>query len=192
MTRMRRLLLTAGAGVIAAGLVAGPGGCAGYDTWPAVKGDTARNDPNVSPMDLVQICGLRWLIENQPPTGYTGPVAVSLPTPVRPEQYRRIVKEIGHNAVPLTAENESLPIYYVEQIRVRMDDGEIDLLKPLPELDKTPDGKPVYQRWTITMKGGIQGWRVTRWREWSRGLAETPEKHFYVEPPPPRKTAGAE
>ena len=189
MTRMRALAAAGAAvGCLGASLMSG---CVGYDTWPGVKGDTARNDPNTSPMDLVQIAGLRWLIENQPPTGYTGPVAVSLPAPIHPSQYQRIIKEIGHDAVPLTPETESLPIYYVEEIRVRLDEGEIDLLKPLPEMGKSPDGRPVYQRWTITMASSIQGWKVTRWREWSRGLAETPEKHYYTPATPETRKAGA-
>lgn len=191
MTRMR-LLKGAAAGLLAGAIVTALGACAGYDSWPPVKGDTARNDPNISPMDLVQICGLRWMVDNQPPANYQGPVAINLPTPVLPDQYKRIVKEIGRSTVPLTPETESLPIYHVEAIRVRVDEAEIDLLKPLPEMGLTPDGKPVYQRWTLNMRGGVSGWRVTRWRDWSRGLAETPEKHYFVEPPPQQRRVGAD
>lgn len=168
--------------IVSAGLCLS--GCVGYDSYPPVAGDTARNNPNSPPLDEIMIAGMQWLITRYPPVGHEGNVAINLPRGVRPEHYVRIVQTIGGRAVPLCESNANLPVYHVKSIRVRAGTAQIDVLRPALEAGPTPAGTPVSQGFTLDLRGGWEEWRVTRWREWSVGTIEAPPLNPVPEPLP--------
>ncbi len=150
------------------------GGCVGYDTWPPVKGSIARTDPNHPAMEGVMMAGLRWMIERYPPSGHEGQVAVNVPLGIKPLVYQRIAREAGPRAVPFTDATADLPIYHVKAIRVRGRRAELDVLRPVWEMPRSPDGTQVSQGFTLYFEGGLEPWRVVRHREWMIGVMDPP------------------
>lgn len=150
------------------------GGCVGYDTWPPVQGSIARENPNIPTMEGVMMAGLRWMIENYPPVGHEGQVAVNVPQGVKPLVYQRIARDAGPRAEPYSEFTKELPIYHVKAIRVRGSKAELDVLRPVWEMGRAPDGSQVSQGFTLYLEGGLEPWRVMRFREWMIGVMDPP------------------
>jgi hypothetical protein len=182
------------------GMIALVAGCVSYATYPAVPQNTALNDPNTPAMSDVMLAGLRYVAVKYPPGGRPDPLtepapapgptfAVNLPPGISPKGYERIVGLVGNGAVALTPETSHLPIYHVTYMRVRGDQAQINILRPVTELPPTPKGMPVMQEIKLQLSGGLHPWKVITSREWDPGLEEWPELNYYKPAGEPVKAA---
>ncbi len=190
-------------GVLICGLACVLGGCVGWANYPPEEGQTRFISPNEPGMTDIMAAGLKYVANKYPPEGLTRAraaatglepstqkFAVNLPEGVRPRLSQRIVQLAGERAVLLTPETEHLPIYHIASLRVRGDEGQVNILRPVPEFGVSPTGEPVYQEITVTLRGGVQPWRVVSHREWSPGsVASIPPLRYYH---PDRPTAAAD
>src|SRR5262249_46310191 len=140
----------------AAGVMAMACGLAGgvsYANYPPVARDTAGHNGNAPAMEEGMMTGLRWGGQKEPPSppSLTGPprpmandVAVNLPAGVKPKVYRRVAAVVP-GGQPLTEENQNLPTYHVSSIRIRGDQANIWILRPVTGLGPSPRGGPIYQ-----------------------------------------------
>jgi hypothetical protein len=185
---MTRIARTTALTCLAALVLAG--GCVSYATYPAVPKNTALNDPNTPAMSDVMLTGLRYVAMKYPPGASGDPTevqpepteptfAVNLPPGISPRAYERITGLVGNGAVPLTPETSHLPIYHVTYLRVRGDQAQINILRPVTELPPTPAGTPVMQEIKLQLRGGLRPWKVITSREWDPGEVELPELNYY-------------
>lgn len=190
MTQHRtRVGLIAGA-IAAVATVGGMGGCAGYATYPRADGSTAISDLNSAPVNTIMATSLAWAAYKYPvaPEGEQAPFAINLPEGVKPETYDYVVRQIGGGAVPLTHDTADLPTFHIGLIRVRGDEAQVDVLRPVLELSPSPAGETVYQQVTVRLEGGLSPWRVVGRREWTVGAFPTPAPNYYddlLNPPAP-------
>ncbi|MFN0131879.1 MAG: hypothetical protein ACKVW3_05010 [Phycisphaerales bacterium] len=167
-------------------------GCASWANFPPVPGDTAFHSLATPAMEDVMIEGLRWTITRYPPRGTTldftpgAPeeprLSINLPVGVKANYYQYAAREIGgprRVVAPLTTTSADLPIYHVRSLRVRGDEAQINIVRPATELGLAPDGTPVYQEVTLTLRGGIGPWRVVSATPWSPGSEDIPPPNYY-------------
>ncbi|MFG0284038.1 MAG: hypothetical protein ACF8R7_06410 [Phycisphaerales bacterium JB039] len=157
-------------------------GCAGWQTWPPVKGEPALASPNSSAALDVMEASLRWTLEKRPPLEYQGPIALNLPTGLSEQAYQGVARDVGMGAVPLSTKTSDLPIYHIVSFRIRMNEAEVELLRPaLPAADYT-DAMRVdpraYEGYLLTLSGGLTGWTVKWYRQRSPGVVGMPELNF--------------
>jgi len=177
---------------LAAGLLVGVGGCASYETYPAVPKNIALNDPNTIAMTDCMVASLRWVASKYPPNGESMqeaalrtepvPFAVNLPPKTGYRTYERVVDEVGRGAVPLSEESAGLPTYHVSYVRVRGDEAQVHIIRPVASLGAGPDGKAIPQEIKLQLRGGLKRWHVIGFREWAVGVAEIPELNYYHKP----------
>lgn len=165
--------------MLGAGLL---GGCYGYASYPPVEtASPVSRNPNAPPIDELMMLATRWVADRYPPPR-SGPAvvgeaqfAINLPEGVRRDVYERVSERTGGRAVPLTQENaQTLPVYHISRIWVRMHDAKVDIMRPRLELPRKTDGQPVYECITLLVEGGLQPWRVTRFQTWEVGIMEPP------------------
>lgn len=175
------------------------GGCVSWASYPAAPGETAIKDPNTPAIEEIMMAGLKWTVSKYPPVNASGQhtgggrLAINLPPGVKPKVYRRVAEAAGGGAEPITESNKDLPTYHVKSVRIRGDEGQINVIWPASTLGAAPGGGPVYQEVKLGIAGGLGPWRVVSFREWGPGGAEPPPPNFYVQepdyvPPPPKKT----
>lgn len=173
----------------------GTTGCVNYASYPAAPGSIAIRNPNTPAVEEVMMAGLRWTANRYPPAALpseldeqSGPrMVINLPPGVRGLVYERVANVIP-GAEPLSPENSHLPIYHVASIRIRGDQAQLDVFRPVQSVGLKPTGETVYQEIRIDLKGGLQPWRVVNWREWTPGSGETPALNYFTpEPPRPRE-----
>lgn len=169
---------------VGAGL-AGLAGCVSYANYPPVPKDTAFNDPNIPALESVMMAGLQWATTRYPPGPEGTPFAINLPEGVKPAVYRRVARSLGEAAQPLTAENSHLPIYHVGEMRVRGDQANIWIYRPVVALGTSPQGTPVYQEVKLWLRGGLQPWQVVNAVDRAPGASEIPPLNYYEPEPPP-------
>jgi hypothetical protein len=187
--------LTGVAAGLALGALAAAGGCVSYASYPAVARDTALNDPNTPALEEVMVSGLKYVVEKYPPPADAGEVAgetrqgaesggatlaLNLPQGLTPTAYERVARHVGHGAAPLTADTSHLPIYHVSYMRVRGDQAQINIVRPVLELGLTPSGTPVMQEIKLQLRGGLQPWHVISSREWDPGLVDLPPLSYHT------------
>ncbi len=173
------------------------GGCQQVTTYPnesAAKGVT--ENPNTPACEQavvasVQYVASRWTPgrreydENATPGGapmVPYDMIVNLPLGTRKMFYERIPGEIGPHVKPVTPETvqSGLPVFHVSRVWLRFNSGTVDVLRPAAELGPGPDGKPIYQKITLTLKREFNTtWRVVYGRTWSPG-DDTPPELYYV------------
>ncbi len=179
------------------GLAVAVGGCQKYQNYPAVP--TARGmaeDPNNPATESAIVAAVQYVANRYPPGGprYEAlsaqeagslkadyPFALSVPPGMRKSFYERIPGKIGPEVVPLTpevVEQGRLPILFVTRVQLRFQQGIVDVLRPMPELGKGPDGRAVYQKVTVRLKGGFEPWHAIHGRAWEPGADEAPEYYF--------------
>jgi len=173
--RVAGLWLAVGIGVATVVAIAG---CAGYNTWPPQEGVRGLSDPNARPNDQVMLASLQYVTDRYPPD--TERYAINLPEGLNPRLYKWIVDRAGEGAEPLTVENQDLPIYHLKQIKVRGREAEVMLLRPVTEAGTGPEGEMAYQPITVSLRGGLDGWRIVHRREWIVGLEEPPPLNFWT------------
>lgn len=127
------------------------------------------------------------------------PMTVAAPAGMRKSFYERLARQIGPEVSPLTPESlaSGNPIYYITRVWLRGVDGQVDVMRPMPELGRGTDGKPVYQTVTVRLQGSLEPWHVVHARAWEPGIDPVPEPYFVpdverinqyqytVNPPPP-------
>jgi hypothetical protein len=185
------------AGVVVGGIVLLSGtACQQYATYPPVS--TAKGmseDLNNPGSEKAMVAALQYVATHYPPGGKTFepkasaetgllearyPLAIDLPKGMRKSFYERMATEIGDQTVPLTPDVWSsgrLPVYHVTRVWMRFHEGTVDVLRPVPEMGMGPDGKPVYQKVTVSLTGGFEPWRVVHARAWEPGDV-APEPYF--------------
>jgi hypothetical protein len=195
-----RALAAAAVGLALGGLAL-VGGCVSYASYPAVPRNTAINDPNSPAMEEVMVAGLRYAVEKYPPGGRGegenaggeggaeagggggeagARLALNLPEGLKPTVYERIARRVGSGAAPLTGETSHLPIYHVSYLRVRGDQAQINIVRPVVEMGLTPEGTPVMQEVKLQLRGGLQPWHVITSREWDPGVVDLPPLNYHT------------
>jgi hypothetical protein len=183
---------------LAVSLAASLGGCASYATYPAVPKNIALNDTNSLSMTQVMTTGLTWVVEKYPPVarseglggdaaGDAGAFAINLPEPTNRRTYERVADNVGHGARPLCDESSHLPIYHVSYVRIRGDEAQVHVVRPVATLGNDATGAPVVQEIKLQLRGGMSPWHVIGAREWQVGAAEVPPLNFYHPAPEPAK-----
>lgn len=178
-------LRMAAAGMVL-GLAVGLGGCVGWSSWPPEPGASKRiSDPNELHMTDVMVTGFNWVVRKYPPTARPGEPApaksltVNLPPDLRPLIHKRTVGRID-GAVPLTPATENLPTYHLVSVRVRGDEAQVNIMRPVNEVEAAPSGETVYQEIRLSLRGGVKYWEVTGHREWTP-VPASPELHYFDE-----------
>ncbi|MEX2218055.1 MAG: hypothetical protein WD749_04780 [Phycisphaerales bacterium] len=182
------LTLALAAGVVATGL----GGCASYGTYPPAPQSVALNDPNTLSMQQVMAAGLSWVASKYPPGGRDPAAiamgeelpeafAVNLPPTTSYRTYERVVASIGRGALPLSEETSHLPTYHVGYVRVRGDEAQVHIIRPVETLSGA-GGAPIPQEIKLQLRGGLGPWRVIGSREWQVGSADVPALNYYRRP----------
>ncbi|MBL8999511.1 MAG: hypothetical protein JNK25_00065 [Phycisphaerae bacterium] len=189
MTRLLALSLA----LLAAAL---PGCQSQYTNYPEVPSARGLSeDPNSPGCESAMIAAVRYVAMRYPPGSlpYTAadateagrvtvnyPMVVAAPLGTRKSFYERMARQIGPEVVPLTPENVggTAPVFYVTRAWLRGVDGQVDVMRPMPELPPGPDGKPVYQTVTVRLKGSIEPWYVVHARAWEPGIDPLPTPYF--------------
>jgi hypothetical protein len=136
-------------------------------------------------MTDVMVSGFNWVIRKYPPAAKPGEaapaskVAINLPPELRPLVHQRTVKRI-ENGVALTPQTQKLPTYHLVSVRVRGDEAQCNILRPMAGVEPSPSGEQVYQEIRISLRGGVRYWEVVGHREWTPAPA-TPELHYFDE-----------
>jgi hypothetical protein len=186
-TMIGRLALAAGMGTALAAL----SGCVSYANYPPLPKNVAVNNPNSPAMEEVTMAGLKWVVAKYPVVPEGEPFAINLPQGVKPGVYQHVADTVGNGAQPLTPENEHLPIYHVSEIRVRGDQANIWIDRPVVALGTTPQGTAVYQEVKLWLQGGLSPWHVVNAIDRTPGAAEIPPLNYYIAEPknqPPRRS----
>lgn len=182
--------LLAAAALAAAATVVPLGGCVGYNVYPPEKGVGGFTNPNSDPIPPIMTESVRWAITRYPavaPAEWSPPLgvppegsrfAVNLPVGVNRLVYLRVVDRIGFGAVPMEPDNEHLPTYHVSRIWVSGDEAKVELIRPVPGIPPTADGKPATQGITVRLRGGVQPWHVTSHRVWALNTLPAPPLNF--------------
>ncbi len=174
--------------------LAGIAGCQQYSTYPNIP--TARGmseNPNNPAGADAMIQAVRYVATRYSPGSPTGPLedekaasdptvpfpmVVNLPRGMRRSFYERIAREIGPHCAPMTADADpALPVYHVTRVWLRFSSGEVDVLRPMPELGPDASGHPVYQAVTVRLEGGFEPWHVVHARAWPAGEAQVPVRY---------------
>ncbi len=169
--------------------------CQKYQNYPSVA--TARGtpeEPNNPATEAAIVASLQYVATRFPPHGgiYAKapddanklhadfPFAVNMPAGMRKSFYERIPTKVGPDVKPLTpeiVEQGSLPIYHVTRVWLRFNSGTVDVLRPMTQLGKGPQGT-VYQKVTLRLEGGFSPWRVVHARAWEPGADEPPPFYY--------------
>lgn len=171
--------LVAAAGIASALLATG---CVHYVNWPPVEGQTSFSNPNINGVDDIMTISLGWLVSRFPPAGYDGPVALNLPEQMSPTMQEHVAMQASDRTVLLTPDRAHLPIYHFKSVRTNGTHAEVEVLRPVLEAGPAATGEPLYQGYTLYLRGSFHDWRVDRWREWSVGTLIAPPL-AYVEMP---------
>lgn len=167
-------------------LVAGLGGCAGWDTWPPIDpGDSIPNRDDAAISQSMTVA-LARVIQDYPPRGGSDqPVTINLPDPLVSEAvYRRVARDVereieGSRLVsPLSESSIGRPIYHVAGVRIRTGKAEIDVLRPVfgaGELDRSElTNDQAYEGYTVRLSGGFRPWHVTWVERFTPGIISAP------------------
>ncbi len=166
-------------------------GCVGYSNYPAMQGAGGGSNTNIPDMYENAAFAIKWAIQHYPPghaiapmteTYHTlskaqryepgDPVAVGFLPAMRRDSCLRMIELIGPIALPLTPENEHLPIYRVSTVDVNGDAARVTVHRPIGTL---ASGEPIYQAITIKLRGGLRRWTVVSHRVWDVATVNPPE-----------------
>ncbi len=147
------LCLTVGASALMSG-------CLGYVNIPPQKGDIAVHNPNMVTVRHVLAEALNQMVQAYP---FEGRFAVLLPEDTTSDTYEQVVPKVSKKAVwPGNPERDEIPVLEVKRIRIRGQDAQVDIVRPLHG-----DQKDVSQVVTATLKWHpLQGWVTQRLRAW--------------------------
>lgn len=175
-------------------------GCYQYSNYPNIP--TARGtleDPNRPSTMMAIVASVQYVATRYPPAAsiydldptsaeaqsiaVTYPMVFSGPRGFRRAYYEDASRRIGPQVLPLTPEaiDSGLPIFHVTRVWMRGNVATIDVLRPMPELGKGPDGRTIYQPVTVRLEGGFSPWRVVHARIWNPGDEAEPPSFFLPE-----------
>ncbi|MCA9277770.1 MAG: hypothetical protein H6815_03180 [Phycisphaeraceae bacterium] len=157
-------------------------GCVHYVNWPPVEGQTSFANPNINGVDDIITVSMGWVVSRFPPAGYDGEVALNLPEQMSPTMQEHVAMQASDRTVVLTPEHSHLPIYHFKSVRTNGTRAEVEVLRPVLEAGPASTGEPLYQGYTLYLRGSFHDWRVDRWREWSVGTLTTPPLAFVEMP----------
>ncbi len=164
----RIITLTAVTAMGALGLA----GCAGYSSYPNAEGSLTRSSTSTRAATGVMRESLRWTTSRT--SGVPERFAVNLPAGVEAATYASIASSVGGEA--LSSSNADLPRYSITRVWVRSGQAKVDVVRPVLALGKNSDGAYPTQGITVELEGGLEPWRVVRYRPWAIGtLANAPE-----------------
>jgi hypothetical protein len=154
--------------------------------------------PNSAVALDVMEASLRWALDKRPPKEHQGPVALNLPVGLTELAYQGVARDVGRGSVPLSTKTADLPTYHIVSFRVRVDEAQVELLRPaLPAASYTDELRTdplAYEGYILTLKGRVGGWQVEWYRERSPGVMSVPELNFIDVPRivPPLEEESAE
>ena len=102
--------------------------------------------------------------------------AVNLPAGVDPETYASIASSVGGEA--LSTANAELPRYSITRVWVRAGEAKVDVVRPVLALGPDENGRYPTQGITIELEGGLEPWRVVRYRPWAIGTLADAEANY--------------
>lgn len=161
MARARTLGIITSSALILTGL----GACTGYSSYPHASGSLTRSSTNTRAAKAVMRESLRWTTSRT--TGVPERFAVNLPSGVEAETYASIASGVGGEA--LSSSNADLPRYSITRVWVRSGEAKVDVVRPVLALGKDASGRYPTQGITIELEGGLEPWRVVRYRPWAIG-----------------------
>ncbi len=146
-------------------------GCTGYSSYPNASGSLTRSTTSTRSAVAVMRESLRWTTSRT--SGTPERFAINLPEGINADAYAAIASAVGGEA--LSSSNTDLPRYSVTRVWVRSGQAKVDVVRPVLVLGKNPDGRYPTQGITIELEGGLEPWRVVRYRPWAIGtLADAP------------------
>lgn len=107
---------------------------------------------------------------------------VNLPRGMRRSFYEDIARRIGPDCKPMSPVvlHAGAPTFHVARVWMRFNSATVDVLRSMPELGPGPDGKPVWQKVTVRLEGGVEPWHVVHAR--AHDPADTVVPHPYFLP----------
>ena len=177
MARARTLGIITGSALTLLGL----GACTGYSSYPHASGSLTRSSTNTRAATAVMRESLRWTTSRT--TGVPERFAVNLPQGVEPETYASIASGVGGEA--LSSSNADLPRYSITRVWVRSGEAKVDVVRPVLALGKDASGRYPTQGITIELEGGLEPWRVVRYRPWAIGTLADAQANFIDAYPAP-------
>ena len=159
-------------------------GCVGWKTYPPTiapkQASAVPSDAiNQRPLNELMIVALKYVAGRYPAAGTDSPAfAINCPEGTSRRTYDFVARNVSDYAQPVTPENQHLPTYHVKRVSVRGNEAKVEVLRPAVEYGADAEGMPIYQGMTLTIRGGLQPWRVTHRRTWSPGTLKVPSLHY--------------
>lgn len=177
--------LALSAGALLTGTLSGCSGFGDYNPGSPAQNIENLPDPNQPNIQRVMTASLQYVISRYRQGGTAEQaIAINLPPGMRQSNYITVANQVGKNVQPVTdaiINTNSMPIYHVGAIQLRGNNADVDIYRPLTELDPDPKtGKPVYQVIRVKLEGGLQPWRALIGRSYSPGAFEAPQ--YYTLP----------
>jgi len=166
------------AGALAACAVWLTAGCVGYATYPAAEGQTAWAGANAPPITEATIAALAWAAERTelPETPESEPAAAFNHYPgVSRSTYEFVSRRVGDRLAPLSMATIERPRFHVVQVRLRGADAEVDLLRPVTNMPRGPEGRYPLEPLTLHLESAAGRWRVERRQSFAIGSQQPPE-----------------
>jgi hypothetical protein len=185
--------------MVSAALITMLPGCVGYTTYSLEPGSIAPTGPNSLGVNDVILTGTKWVIDRYPPSGRPNPLrepgtpvatetfALNLPYGLNEESTRVILRQLGPGAQPMLEEHRSLPIYHVAYLRIRGDEADMHVFRPLMVLGVNQAGQPAYQEMRLKLRGGARRWFVEYGLNWTPGTGQAPELNIVNRPREPEE-----
>lgn len=181
--RATRPAVLAGTLAVASALAAP--GCVGYATWPPAEGQPAHTGPNAPPVTEATIAALSWVLDRAelPEPGGTRAgdaeaqpaAAFNLYRGVSRSTYEYIDRRLDAPIAPLSMATLTLPRFHVVQVRLRGATAEVDLLRPVTERPRGPEGRYPLEPLTLELTSRAGTWRVERRQRFAIGSQPAPD-----------------
>lgn len=185
---------------VVSALMAGIAGCTSTTNYPEIEGATGTfEDPNEWRTVAAMIVAVRYVGNRYEPghlpqyntidpaeaaeSMVAYPFVLNAPPGLRKVYYDRLCREVGESVEPMNSavaeqvannQETDTPVIHIGRVWIREQRAEVDVYRPMPELDRGRDGKLVYQMVTVRLSGGIQPWRAVHARAWAPGAFATP------------------
>lgn len=143
MTRPRNIRLLSAFLVIT--LAAALNGCTTYINVPEQRGDLASHSVNTGTFREAVTAALKRIISKYPPEG---PYAFSLPEGADRETYGFVLDRLEGQPAVVAPETAGQPTYRVMQVLIRGDNGQIDIVHPIPgEIERLSSVRVHWDAW---------------------------------------------
>lgn len=162
------------------------GGCFGYNNVEPIEGSVAFENPNSPPVPQAMATALQWAALRYPPhvdrldvgKGEQPLIAVNFPVGVRRDVAEYVCRNTGPWAMPLTTENDALPVYHIGRVWTRGLYATVDVFRPASQLGPAPEGTTLWQCITVQLRSGIGSYSVFSHKAWPVGAFDVPALHY--------------